>query len=945
MTPADQSPWSPARRAQGEVGAAVDVADNAEQFERLLAGIIDRFEAAWERDQRPCVADYLPLHPEPRSAVLRELVLVDFERRFSAGLPVDPEDYGREFPELDGDDSLTAEFRACQDGCRRTPGAKSSVVSQHSEETARPGAARDHVENMPAHDFHAERLDPAATGDLPAIPGYQVLREIGRGGMGIVYEAIDLSLARPVAVKVVDVDRSAGAELARRLRREAQVLASLRHPQIVQVFDVGQHDGRPFLVMELLEGGSLQTRLDRGPLASRDGAALCRQLAAALDRAHAQRIVHRDLKPANILFADDGTAKIADFGLARRLEQDSQLTRTGEIVGTPSYMAPEQAFGDSGTAGPATDVYALGALLYAMLTGKPPFQAPSVYETLEQVRHESPAPLRELAPGVPRDLETICLKCLEKDPRRRYASMQLAGDEIERFLAGRPILARPVGRMERLARWARRQPVVASLTAAVGLLLLSVAAVATVSAVSVNAARRIAEQKARDERAARGVLDQHRYAARMRLAQAAYESDDWGAAQRDLEAARPLPGDPDPRGFEWDYLSRLALAQSVPLKSDAGPLFCVRYTPDGRNLVAGSERGVLFVLESVTNRLVRRIEAHQKCINDIEFSPISNLAATASCDHTVILWDTHSWQPISRLAGHTLQVNRCAFSPDGSRLATATTTDPGDGSPARTPEIRVWDVASRHLIADDLVESNSYVVSLKFLDQGTMLLASCGNGEYRRWDVTRNSLESSKIPLPLNSPPRKWESGLVASADGRRLVYCADDTKSHVATLVDLVSNQCRPLCTQGWSTKACEFSNDGELVAVATDKNAIQIVRASTAAPMARLYTGTDRTWASAFSPDGRSLATVNYDGSLMTHDVSRMAPTVRRFEASNAVFAVDVDCRYALYSDPKSKLQKLDLQSGQSVAMREDLSGDLIDQVVLSNDGQWVLLLIRLF
>jgi serine/threonine-protein kinase len=311
--------------------------------------------------------------------------------------------------------------------------------------------------------------------DLPRIPGYEVEALLGRGGMGLVYKARHLRLNRRVALKMLITGASAGPHERARFERESEAVASLRHANIVQVHDVGDHEGWPYFTMELVEGGSLAQALAGTPQPARQAAALVGTLAEAIEVAHQSGIVHRDLKPANILLTTDNTPKIADFGLARHFDEEPALTLSGARIGTPSYMAPEQVIGKPGTIGPATDIYALGALLYEMLTGRPPFRAETATETERQVIAEEPVPPVRLNPKVPRDLETICLKCLHKDPKRRYASAAALADDLRRFGEGRPIQARRVSWGGRFWRFVRRKPaesaLVATALALVGLAL------------------------------------------------------------------------------------------------------------------------------------------------------------------------------------------------------------------------------------------------------------------------------------------------------------------------------------------------------------------------------------------------------------------------------------------------------------------------------------------
>ncbi len=310
-----------------------------------------------------------------------------------------------------------------------------------------------------------EPTPPPDGTNLPQVPGYEVEAVLGRGGMGIVFQARHLRLNRPVALKMVLAGAYADQLDRARFQREAEAAAGIRHPNIVQVYDVGESNGRPYFTMEFIEGGSLAKRLAGTPQLPQHAAQLLATLAEAVQAAHDKGIVHRDLKPANVLLTDDGTPKISDFGLARRLEGEAGITRTGAAVGTPSYMAPEQARGGPDAVGPLADVYALGAILYELLTGRPPFRAATAAETVQQVITQEPAPPSRLNDQVPRDLETICLKCLCKEPGRRYASAAALADDLRRFGEGRPIHARPVGRGERLWRWGRRNPMAVALLA------------------------------------------------------------------------------------------------------------------------------------------------------------------------------------------------------------------------------------------------------------------------------------------------------------------------------------------------------------------------------------------------------------------------------------------------------------------------------------------------
>ena len=378
------------------------------------------------------------------------------------------------------------------------------------------------------------------------IKGYYILGELGRGGMGVVYRARQIALNRVVAIKMILAGGHAGSEQLARFQAEAEAVAMLAHPNIVQVYDIGEQDGLPYFSLEFVDGTGLDRELGGKPQPEKKSAQLIETLARAMQFAHEHGIIHRDLKPANVLVTKNGVPKISDFGLAKQLDTDSSQTRTGTIMGTPSYMAPEQGRGEK--VGPLADVYSLGSMLYEMITGRPPFVAATAVQTLMRLLKEEPVLPSRVKPNVSRDLETICLKCLQKDPHRRYASAGALAEDLHRFVAGEPILARPVSAPERLWRWCKRNPKIASLTAAVLMLLMTVATVSTVMAFRIQqekllvvgernranelatkesaartradrnaseaiAARELANQKAKDEEAAKLLAQEARTAA------------------------------------------------------------------------------------------------------------------------------------------------------------------------------------------------------------------------------------------------------------------------------------------------------------------------------------------------------------------------------------------------------------------------------------------------
>jgi serine/threonine protein kinase len=341
------------------------------------------------------------------------------------------------------------------DASARTEQQSSSSDQNASTENQDPFATKSEVLGASAPKPQASPDSNPGSVRLPSIRGYQVLEEIGRGGMGIVFKAQQDGLDRYVALKMISYGRFSESVHRTRFLAEGQAIARLHHPNIVQIYEIGECEGGPFFSFEFVEGETLAKKLSGDPQTPENAARITETLARAIHVAHQQGIIHRDLKPANVLIALDGCLKITDFGLAKQLDQDLGQTQTGAILGTPSYMAPEQAAGLGHAIGPRTDVYALGAILYELLTGRAPFRGVSVLATLEQVRSQEVLPPRRLL-KVPRDLEAICLKCLEKDPRRRYASSLDLAEDLQRFLSSQPTKARSPGLITRISLWCQR---------------------------------------------------------------------------------------------------------------------------------------------------------------------------------------------------------------------------------------------------------------------------------------------------------------------------------------------------------------------------------------------------------------------------------------------------------------------------------------------------------
>jgi WD40 repeat protein/predicted Ser/Thr protein kinase len=750
---------------------------------------------------------------------------------------------------------------------------------------------------------------------LPEVPGYEVLEELGRGGMGVVYKARQRGLNRLVALKMIHGGAFADPDNLVRFHLEAEAVARMQHPNIVQIFEIGTQQSPlgtgyscPFFSLEYVDGGSLAQQTAAGPQPPREAAAMVETLALAMHYAHERGVVHRDLKPANVLLTRDGQAKISDFGLAKHLDQaaggTASHTVTGTLVGTPEYMAPEQATSRAAV-GPATDIHALGVVLYELLTGRRPFEGATPWETMELVRLHEPVSPRALQPQVPRDLDTICMKCLRKEANRRYATAADLAADLRRCLAGEPIVARPMGSLTRTWRWARRRPAVAALLA--GLVAAIVAGIggvlwqwgaAVVARDEAEAARQDEAEHRRLAQQAQARAEAALYHSRMSQAALHWQANNFAQTQTALQRCVPPEGGQDLRGWEWRHFRGLCRAELFTLAGtgpdDVNWVWGVAFSPDGRYLAAAAgvanyldlEEGVpgVWRLWDLTAGFPETSPTPLRSVpgtglglhgfHVLAFSPDGRRLATGGgdvitearliregkppLDGEVTLWEPLSGKRVRdwRLPGGL--VRHLAFSPDGRYLAAA--------NGARLVLADLHNGGAERLLPQALPP-------LAFAPDGRQLAAFDPTGVLTLWDLGREGQPGQ----PLAQAGERRPHRLAFSADGR---YLAAGGPDRTIRLWQPATGQELPaLAGHSAEVSAVTFAPDGGTLASAGQDGTVRLWDVSSGRQLWSYVGHPTPVECVAFSPDGRRLASADHQGAVKVWDATR-DPRVLQFD-----------------------------------------------------------------
>ncbi len=801
----------------------------------------------------------------------------------------------------------------------------------------------------------------------PDLPGFEILEELGRGGMGVVYKARHLRLGRIVAVKMLTGADTSSPDRLVRFQVEAEAAARLHQHGAVQAFEVGTYRNQPYVVLEYVDGGSLASRLDGQPLPTREAARLVQSLAETVQAAHDLGIVHRDLKPANVLLANPspttplpasggkgksewlGTPKITDFGLAKLLDEDVRLTQTGALLGTPVYMSPEQAGGDPSQVGPLSDIYSLGAILYELLTGRPPFVGSSTVDILQQVAECEPLSPIRLQPKLPRDLDTICLACLQKDPNRRLSSAGELAADLSRFLADVPIRARRTSLAERAWRWCRRNPAIAGLAGSILVLLVIGSLVSLLAAVRFKELARRESLTAGNERTARREAESNLteaerqaeraesqlYFSRVNKAQLQYRLNHFGEALRSLEQCLPAPGQPDRRGWEWHYLNHVFHSELLTFaghQSVGHPAWInsLAFSPDGRRLAVGSRapdflsvspgaRADLKVWDLADGRCVLDLSGtSEKLLSThcVEFSRDGGQLHAVSFNfkagldkRAALAWDSSDGRLLfdRAAAGGVLELN-------AGRLVTC-----------RPETLAFVDFASGH----EQFSVSTPAIAWRFIaTDPEELVTLTRRGEIAFWDVASGRHLRSAGPIAL--PPGDGRVHGLFSPDGRLLAVRPNE--SDKLEIWDTTTAQ-RLNVVRGESTfeiMAWAFSPDSRKLAFGGYGATAHVLDTKDFEQSEPFRGHEGPISALAFSPDGSRLAAGDWEGTVKLWDLTR--PVEHRVVGDRAwtldiAFRREGDrlavLRMAIFGEPQTTLTDVldthDVATGEVIWRRD--------------------------